>query len=29
MIKFENVSKKIGKNIILDDKNIEFHTGCI
>lgn len=29
MIKFENVSKKIGKNIILDDINIEFHTGCI
>lgn len=29
MIRLENVSKKIGKNVILDKINLEFHTGCI
>ncbi len=29
MIRLENVSKKIGKNIILDKVNLEFNTGCI
>lgn len=29
MIRLENVSKKIGKNIILDKVNLELHTGCI
>ena len=29
MIRIENVSKKIGKNIILDNINLELNTGCI
>lgn len=29
VIRLENVSKKIGKNIILDKVNLELHTDCI
>ena len=29
MIRLENVSKNIGKNVILDNVSLDFNTGCI